>query len=216
MDMNNQLETPVQQEDSVQQGNSNPTPASGENWEARYKGQQAALQRFAEELKSLKDQLVQKNSEIEQLRLQLAQSKTQMDFSAGEAEKKLQEASSTVGKLQGELTTLKALQLKIKVAEELGDMSILRLHKVIPDIADEAQLKQYMSDIANWGQAQVKSREEQLLSGTVQTAAQLIRGGEPSSDQEWITMINNEQDTAKRHSLQDQYGAWLKRKYTGV
>ena len=201
--MTDQLQDPGQQDK---------TPAQQSvNWEARYNGQQAALQAAAESKKTIEAQLAAQASEMEQLRAQLSLKDTEKTVAVSERDKNLQTLLEEKSQMTARLTELEALNLKVKVARELKRPEILPLLDKIPNIADEATLKQYITDFVGWADDLVLAREKQLLSGVVPPTSPAGQGKQsPASAEAWEKHINDlPLGSTDRAKAMDEYGDWL-------
>lgn len=187
-----------------------PAQPSAVDWQARYNGQQAALQKTSEELKSLKSQLVDALSQNEQLRLQLAQEQAKATSLAGEKDGQIAAANQKADLLMADLNKLKALRAKVDAAKALGRYDLLQLEKLIPDAEDAEQTKEALLDIAQFADAQVKAHEERLLAGFTQTPGQGALSGAPNSDEAWTKRIYSlPEGSPERRTALDEYGDWL-------
>lgn len=187
------------------------TPAAAENWRERYAGQQKALQLAVESKKSLDDQLLAKASELEQLRAQLTLKDTEKTIAVGERDKQMEVLLTESQSKEAELTRLRALELKIKVATELGKPELMQIAEHIPDIQDEEILKSVMGDFAKFTDTQVKAREEQLMAGiSPTTVAASPSPAAPSTVQDWEDRIDELAFGSKeRQQALDSYGDFL-------
>jgi hypothetical protein len=194
---------PVQPETPAQQ---NASP----DWQARYNGQQAALQKAAEELKALKGQLVEALSQNEQLRLQLSQEQAKTTSVAGDKDRLIEAANQKAEALAADLSRLKALRAKVDAAKALGRYDLLQLEALIPDAEDAEQTKAALLDIASFADAQVKAHEERLLAGFTQTPGQGTLSAAPNSDEAWTKHIYAlPEGSQERREAMDAYGDWL-------
>lgn len=193
---------PVQPEPPAQQ-------SASPDWQARYNGQQIALQKAAEELKTVKAQLVEALSQSEQLRLQLSQEQAKTASVAGDKDKELALANQKAEALTADLSRLKALRLKVDAAKALGRYDLLQLERLIPDVEDAEQTKAALMDIAGFADAQVKAHEERLLAGFTQTPGGTLSAA-PNSDEAWTKHIYAlPEGSQERRTAMDEYGDWL-------
>lgn len=138
-----------------------------EDWEARYKGTGTTINALNEQIKTLSAQLDAKSSEFEQLQAQLSLKDTEKNVAVGERDKQITTFLEEKTLLDSELNRLRALEAKVKVANEIGDTSLVSIFDSIPDVADEETLKTLMNQISTWGEDRVKERENVLLAGVV-------------------------------------------------
>lgn len=208
--------TPDQQANSDQQ---DPGGADNQsqsvNWEARYKGQQAALQRLSQENQDLKVQLAAKSSELEQLQAQLHIKDTEKTVAVGERDKKVEQLLKEAQAAKGELEELRALKAKIEVINGLKRPDLVRLLDKVPNLTDAEQLKSIFEDFGKWADDLVKQREEQLLAGVTQgfggpPTQQVL----PASESEWEQKINSlPLGSPERMKVLEQYGDFLEQKH---
>jgi len=173
----------------VQQTGTGTTPPV--DWEARYKGQQAALQEAVEARKNIAAQLAEQNSQLEQLQTQLGTKANEFENALLQKDNQLQSLTEAQTQSAQELLRLRALENKLKVAKELGRPELLPILDNIPNMDDPEKLKSTMTEMATWADNLVKQREQILLSGVVplpnsvnETVAQ------PQSYEAWETHIN--------------------------
>lgn len=202
--MSDQPNTPEQQA---------PAPVQQENWEARYKGQQAALQRAMEQAKALEAQLAAKASEFEQLRAQLTLKDTEHTVAVSERDKNLQALVEEKTKMTSRLQELEALNLKIAVAKKLNRPEILPLIDRIPNITDEGMLETYIKDFVSWADGMVQKREKELLAGvTPAVSPGSMSPKAPSSPEAWTDYVNGlPLGSSERRKAMDEYGDWLEK-----
>lgn len=199
-----QVETPEQQA---------PTQtAPTENWEARYKGQQSALQRQANQITELQAQLTQKASELEQLRAQLELSSTEKTVAVSERDKNLTALTEKVQQLETELRGAKAVQMKVTAANKIGRPELISIIDSIPAIEDPELLEKVMSDIAGFADNVASAREKQILAGVTPTTGP--GGGKvsskPNSYEAWEAHVNSlDLGSTERARAMDEMGDWL-------
>lgn len=189
------IQAPVQQDNSGQQGSG--TSQAGENWEARYKGQQATLQKFAEEVKTLQAQLVTKNSEIEQLRVQLAQKDGEVTLVAGERDKAKSDMSARIAELERQSSELDALKAKIKVAKNKGAIEILALEHLIPNTTNEAEIERVVEELSGYAKQKMSDHERQLLAGQTTTFGRAASEQKPQTPEAWTALIRTKEQGSK-------------------
>jgi chromosome segregation ATPase len=179
---------------------------------ARFDG----LVRKVEELtlanRALEGDLADKTSQIEQLKGQLTVKDTEKQVAVGERDKQLGDVVAENTRLKSELQELQALQLKVKVAREMGRPDLITILDSIPAIEDEEALRTVMANFTEYADRQVKQREEQLLSGlTDLESPPAATQAAPSSRDAWIEHIESfTLGTPERQKALNDYGAWLK------
>ena len=208
--MTDTVETPGQPQPPVQQAQTTPFSQS-EDWEGRYKGSVKKIEELVVANRNLEAKLAEALSQIERKDADLSLRETEKTVAVSERDKQIQDLVSKSSEVEKQLAELQALQLKVKVATELGRPDLLGLAQHIPNVTDEGVLKTIMTDFAKFSETAVKQREQQLLSGTS------FAGGvspttttAPQSDAEWMALINNAGlGTKERSKAFDDYYAWL-------
>lgn len=206
---------PGQPQPPVQPPQTTPPTQDGDNWKDRAAG----LTRKVEELvianRELTAQLAEVRSQNERLNADLSLRDTEKTVAVSERDRQIQDLVSKSSEAEKEIAALKALQLKVLVATELGKPELLSLAQHIPNLTDKEALTTVMADFAKWGEAAVKQREQQLLAGMP------FAGGvtppstsAPQSDAEWKAKIEKSNDPRERQDLFDGYYAWLQAQHT--
>lgn len=205
-------QTPDQQANPGQQAPAASTPPV-ENWKERYDGLNKKVQELVLQARSLEEQLGSKSSELEQLRSQLSIKDTEKTVAVGERDKQIENLLQQNQTAEGELRRLKALEMKIKVAQELKRPELVELAKHIPDLEDAEALKVVMQDLARFADDAVKAREEQLLAGvTLNAGGSQVKEAGPATEQEWVRAIEKATlGSRERRELMDAYGDWLEK-----
>lgn len=137
----------------------------GQDWKARFDGTIRKIEQLTLENRKLNEELAAKTSETEQLRSQLSVKDAEKLAAVGERDKRLQEVITAKTQLDGQLAELQALQLKVKVAKEMGRPDLLPILDTIPSMSDESALKSVLETFANFADTRVKAREKELLAG---------------------------------------------------
>ena len=204
-------QTPVQQAQApVQQAPAAPQQPQ-EDWKPRYDGLVKKTEELVGQIKMYQTELAAKTSEIEQMHGQLSLKDVEKSAAVGERDKSIEKLVLDNQSAQKELERLKALELKIQVANKLGQPELIRLADTIPNMTDPDAMETVMKNIADYTATAVKAREAQLLAGAGVTAG----GGSapapgPGSRDEWLRAINNSTlGTKDRQKLIDDYGDWL-------
>ena len=95
-------------------------------------------------------------------------------------------------------TRLRALETKVKVANELKRPDLLSIADKLPSITDEEALKTVMSDMVRWSDERVQAREQQLMSGvTPGVSAAPSAPTEPATQEAWMQKLNGSGTTAR-------------------
>ncbi len=192
-----------------------PSSSANTDWKARFDGQVRKIEELTLRARDLEGQLAAKTSEIEQLRAQLSLKDTEKTAAVGERDKTIQELTTSKTSIDGELARLRGLELKVKVAREMGRPDLLRVLDTIPSMTDEAALKTVLGTLSEYADSAVREREKQLLSGVTPPINGGAKGaGVPASEKEWQEHINSlplgSKERAKAH---DDYWNWLVAKH---
>lgn len=209
--------TPVQPAPApVQPAVGTPAPTdAGTDWKARYDG----LVRKVEELtlrgRDLEGQLVTKNSETEQLRVQLTVKDAEKSAAVGERDTRINTFVTEASQMQSDLDRLRALELKLKVANDLGRPELMKIADRIPAVTDEEALKTIMGDFANFVDTAVQQREQQLMAGiTPGYAPPTASSAAPQSEEGWLQRIEGlPLGSPERGRALTDYGAFLEQKH---
>lgn len=207
-------ETPVQPDNSGQQANPNPAPASGENinWEARYKGSVTKINELQATIKTLTDQITVLTSDKEQLAQQLNIKDVEKDAAVGEYKKQLEQAVGSKSQADRELAELRAMKAKLDMARKLEAPQLVQILDRIPYVEDEAALETIMKDFMNWRQEGAKEREKQILAGVTPGLAGSPAGSPamPNSAKDWEAHINALPLGEQREKAWNDYFEWGK------
>lgn len=205
-------QTPGQQETPGQQASA-ASASPAENWKERYDGLNKKVQELVLQTRSLEEQLGGKSSELEQLRAQLSVKDTEKAVAVGERDKQIENLIQQSQTAESELRRLKALEMKIKVAQDLKRPELVELAKHIPDLEDPEALKIVMQDLARFADDAVKAREEQLMAGvTLNAGGSQVKEAGPATEQEWVKAIEKEPlGSRNRREMMDAYGDWLEK-----
>jgi hypothetical protein len=174
-----------------------PVPAPGQPAPAGFVPQDRfnGLVKKVEELtlanREFVNQLASKTSEIEQLKTQLGIKETEKSAAVSERDSQLQQYVQKASALESEVTSLRALKLKMDVARELGRPDLLKVADTIPNLTDREALKTVMGSIAGLVDDAVKEREKQLLAGVMPPSPSNVPAPNlPASASEWDRHIN--------------------------
>lgn len=201
---------------SVSQQQAAQPPANNTDWKARFDGQVRKIEELTLRARDLEGQLAAKASEIEQLRAQLSLKDTEKTAAVGEREKTIQDLTQSRVSLEAELKRLRGLEMKVKVAKEMGRSDLMPVLDTIPTVTDETALKSVLETLSEYADKAVREREKQLLSGITPPIANggAKGSGVPASDAEWNDVINRlplgSMERAKAH---DDYWNWLVMKH---
>lgn len=198
-----QVTTPAQQAPAA------PSPADGE-WKKRYDGLVKKTEELVKQIQQLTADLAAKTSENEQLGGQLSLKDVEKSAAVGERDKNIEKLIQDNQVTQTELARLKAMELKLKVATEMGKPELMTLAATIPDVTDPEALKVIMKNIDDYSAMQVKAREAQLLAGVTITAGGNAAPAGPGSDEEWRRAIEKAPlGSRERMKVAEDYGVWL-------
>ena len=158
---------------------------------ARFDGLVRKVEELTLTSRGLDAQLVAKSSELEQLKSQLSLKDTEKNVAVGEREGKLTTLVQENSTLKNELDGLRALQLKIKVIQEIGNPDLLGVIDSIPSMTDPEAMKTTLQALSQFADKAVQRREEQLRAGwTPPVAAGSVASG-PASAEAWTDKINS-------------------------
>lgn len=179
-----------------------------EDYKPRYDGALLKMQEQALTIKGLQDQLAEKTSLSEQLQGQLLGKDAEFDAVKGQHESALQELQNTNQATQAQLDELKALQMKVEVAQELGHPELMTLFANIPNGQDKEAIKTVMESVINFSNGQVKAREEVLTAG-VTPAQGTTTLTAPTTEAEWMKKINSlPEHSPEKAEAWDAYFVW--------
>lgn len=188
-----------------------PAP-SGYIEQARYTGAIQKIEELTIASRTLSEQLAAKTSEIEQLRTQLGVKDAEKSAAISERDKQIQSYVQQQSSAEKELGELRAMQLKMDVAKELGRLDLLKVADTIPAMTDREALKTVMGNIAGLVEEAVREREKQLLAGIT---APIENGGQktnplPASAKDWDGYLASlTLGSPERERAMDAYWNWL-------
>ncbi len=175
----------------------------------RFTGAIQKIQTLTEELRTKDQELAAYNSQIEQLKNELAVKDAEAQAGYGERDKQLESALLEKQTILSETDALKGKLRKIDMAKELGHPELVNIIDTIPTFEDDELQKKAMEDILSFSDAQVKAREETLLAGlTPPVSAAPVGDAKPASNEAWQAAIDTEPDPTKRNALFDEWWDW--------
>ena len=189
-----------------------PDPTAGEeiDWQKRYNGQQRAIQLAVEAKQSAETALLTKASELEQLQAQLTLKESEKTIAVGERDKQVEALLQESQSQTAELTRLKSLEAKLKVANKLGKPELMKLADHIPNLTDEQLLENVMKDFASFGDEQVKAREDQLMAGiSPSSVAPSTSPAKPSTAEGWEQVLGGMPHGKEKDAVLKEYGDFL-------
>lgn len=210
-------DTPDQQETPPgQQETPAPTTPPGEDYKPRYTGAVQKIETLTLELKQAQTELATKASELEQLNAQLGLKDTEKDVAVRARDKQLEEALTANQASEVELAKLRALQLKVEIANELKNPRLMQIAQSIPDLTDKEVLTQVMKDFDSFANDAVKEREAQLMAGiTPQVGPGPVTTTTPVTEDAWKEKIAGfELGSPQRVKALNDYGDWLEKEHT--
>lgn len=193
-----------------------PTSSPTDNWEARFKGQVALIEKLTLEKRSLESQLAAKTSEYEQLHAQLALKDTEKSVAVSERDKQLNDALTAKSTVEKELNDLRALQLKVKVIKDMKRPDLLKIADSLPNLTDEEALKSVFTNFAGFADEAVQEREKQLLAGVTPPLTGLggVQKTQPQTEAEWSKYVDGlPLGSPERMKAQDDQWNWLVAKH---
>jgi hypothetical protein len=158
---------------------------------ARFNGVMQRNEALSDQLKTSTGNLALRTSELEQSGVQIANLEAAQEVKATEINQQVTQLNEQVTTLTAAGAEYASLQLKLKVANEMGRPDLMALAGHIPNSLDEAVIKETLTAFAGFSAGAVKAREEQLLAGTSPAGS---GGGQapsvPTTPQGWADHIN--------------------------
>ncbi|MCB2146590.1 MAG: hypothetical protein KQI81_08955 [Deltaproteobacteria bacterium] len=174
---------------------------------ARYNG----LVRKVEELtianRQLQASLNTRTSEYEQLNVQLGIKDSEKSAAVSERDRQLDETVKAKLALEGELSELRNLKLKMEVAKEMGRPDLYGVLDAMPNLSDKEALKSVVGTFAEFTDQKVRAREKELLSGiTPNLSSATPVASTPTSADGWTKHIESlPLGSPERDKAMDQY-----------
>lgn len=177
----------------------------------RYTGAVKKIETLTNSQKEMQSELTEKSSEIEQLSGSLAEMEATVENTKGEYSSEIEELQGKISEKENQISSLQAMKTKVDLLKEMGRPDLLPIVDHLPNVADKDQLKSALNDFASTMDNAVKTREEQLLNGVIDTPS---GGGEgskmPQTREGWVKHINQlPLGSDERKQATDQYGDWL-------
>jgi len=182
--MTEEITTDERPQGSQQPGN----PPEGFIEIARYNGLVRKVQELVEAGKSNDTTLANLKLDLERHKADLVEKDASLKVAVSERDRRLEAMVTEKAEIQSEFKRLKALEAKVKVANEIGRPELLGAIKNLPDLESEDALKMIFEDIAKFADTAAKKREEQLLAGvTLPTTGVNTNSinNTPSTEAEW-------------------------------
>lgn len=180
--------TPGQQEQDNSSGQQD-SGAQTTDWESRFKGLQRKYNTLMEAKGELEKQLEQAISKIETLEKASNQLSVEKDSLLKENQTKIDELTQALSEKDQKLSELSQVQLKVKVANELGHPELVQLIDAIPNSDDPEQVKESMQTILGFTKAQIERREQQLTEGLMPGEANEQGMPQPTTEEGWLDLI---------------------------
>lgn len=210
--MPDSIVTPGQQDTPPAQPASAPSvPTTPEGFieKPRFDGAIRKIEELTLKQREQEAQLAQKASELEQLKAQLGIKDVEVTAAVGERDKKIEATLLELQTAQSELGKLKAMERKLKVIKEMGRPELVKIIDRIPDVGDEAVLKEVIGDFASFADGLVQQREQQLLAGYTPPTI-VSQPSYPNTQGEWLKHINSlELGSIERQEAVGAYGDFL-------
>jgi len=202
--MTDETNTPEQPDQTP--GQQDPSP-EGFVEQARFNGLMQRNEALSAQLETTNGNLAARSSELEQLNQQI----TELEASHAA---RVDETNLTVIQLNGQISTLTeanadydSLQLKLKVANELGRPDLMALAQHIPNSTDEAVIKDALTAFAGFSDGAVQKREAQLLSGVSPNGGGVGAPAMPTTPEGWANYVNSfTLGTPEREAALKAYG----------
>ena len=188
-----------------------PVPPEGFIEQARYNGLVKKVEELTLSSRALTEQLTAKTSEVEQVTGQLAVKDTEKTVAVSERDKALETSMTENQSLQAELTELRALKLKLEVANDLKRPELVRILDRLPNLEDKEALTIVAQDMLGFADDLVQEREKQLTSGITPPIGSVPAApATPSTPAAWETHINSQVlGSPERAKAMNDYGDWL-------
>lgn len=198
--------TPGEQDNSLQQ-----QAPTGFVEKARFDGLVRKVEQLTISERTKGDELALKTSELEHLKIQLGIKDGEKSAAVSQRDQQIAEMLASKQSIDSELSELRSMKTKLKVARELGRPDLVDVLDAIPNLADEEALKAVFSTFTNYADKAVKQREKEIFSGvTPSVSAAQSTAQVPASKDAWQTFINSKPlGSAERLAAQDNYWDWL-------
>ena len=197
-----------------EQGNPRQQDNGQTDWKARFDGQVRKIEQLTIEVRRLNDELVAKTSQTEQLRSQLTLKDTEKTVAISERDKRLQDTLTAKSASDSELATLRALKLKVDVANKLGRPDLMEVMDAIPNMTDPAALESVLSTFAKFTDSKVKARETQLMAGITPAVSAAISAGPalPTNPADWMKYVESKPlgSPERAKAMDDMWEAQMK------
>jgi hypothetical protein len=161
--------------------------------------------------KTLTERMTGLTNEKTTLQADLQQKESVWTAQQSEFTTKLASADKNTAELNAQLSKFQAMQLKMKLINELGATQLYSVMDVIPDSTDEAALKASIQKLAGFANQIAQSREKELTAGVTtipqnpQAQAQL-----PTTDEGWSAYISKfEFGTVEYQKAMEGWHSWL-------
>ena len=138
--------------------------------------------------KTLTERMTGLTNEKTTLQADLQQKESVWTAQQSEFTTKLGSADKTIADLNAQLAKFQAMQLKMKLIDELKAPQLYSVIDVIPDGTDEAQMKAAIQKLAGFANQIAQSREKELTAG-VTTIEQNQAPQLPTTDKGWQDYI---------------------------
>jgi len=158
---------------------------------ARFNGLMQRNEALTAQLTEATGNLATRSSSLEQSKKELVDQAAAQEVQVGENTLKVTELTEQVSTLTAANLDYNSLQLKLKVANELGRPDLMALAQHIPNSTDEAVIKDALTAFAGFSDGAVKKREDQLLSGVSPAgSAGGVAPKAPTTPQGWADYVN--------------------------
>ena len=182
---------------------------STENWEDRFKGLQRKFNVLMETKGELEGQLVEQRTKREEIEKQLATLSNEKESLTQTNQQRIEELSAQLQEKEQSLSELSQMQLKVKVANDLGHPELLQLIDTIPNTDDVEKIEGAFKTILGFTESQIKQREVQLTEGLMPGEAASDGSPMPSTEQGWNDYIDGlPLGSDERSNAMDKYFEW--------
>jgi hypothetical protein len=160
---------------------------------ARFNGLMQRNEALSAQLTEANGNLATRTSSLEQSQKQITDLEAAQEAQADEAPLTQTQLNEQISTLEAQSAGYNSLQLKLKVANEMGRPELMALADHIPMSTDEVVIKDAFTAFAGFADGAAKSREVQLLSGA-SPAGSVGTGGAPAmptTPEGWANYVNS-------------------------
>lgn len=178
---------------------------------ARLDGALQKIQELTLANRALSDQNAALTKEKAALMAETGNKESTWQAQQSEFTKNLESAKQTQAQLEAELAKSNALKLKMKVIEELKAPQLYSIIGVLPDVADEAVIKEKATQLASFAGQISQLREKELTAGvTLIPQGPAAANALPTSNEGWQQYVNGLPFGSVEYTkAMDNWHSWL-------